>query len=525
MSWKRFFTKGKIVVYIFILGAGGFAASRIFGGNKTDNILTGPARRQDVKRTVLATGQVVSNTDLSLSFKSSGRVRTVSAKVGAIVQTGTILAALDQGAELAAVKSAQGGLVSAEANYKKVLEGTRSQEVAVSEAAVRVAEVTLDNARKSLADTTLKQDVLVDNAYRALLNTSLSARAVSLYDTDLTVSISGIYLGSQEGVINVKLMPTGNVSFYYGASGLASYTGIVEQGKALPLGDSGLFITFGTKGNLKLSDAWVVEIPNKQSSSYVTNYNAYRSSWDTRTSAVADGQAAVASAEAALELRRAELDLKKASAQPSEVEAARAQVLSAEGQVLSATSALENTVIRAPAAGTVTRVDVKPGELASALASVIVLQDLKSLYVEANISEANIAGIKAGQKVEVTFDALGADKVFQATVRFVEPAPTVVSGVVNYKIKAGLAKTPEMLIGMTANLNVLVEEKSSVLVIPARAIVNRSEKKYVRVITEPQTKAYEEREIEIGIYADGGFVEITKGLEEGQEIVTFINKQ
>ncbi len=524
MSWKRFFTKRKIIIYVLILGVGGFTVSKFFGRSATQNILTDFVKRQDVKRTVLATGQVVSENDLSLSFKTSGRVRVVNVKVGDMVQTGAVLASLDQGTELAAVKTAQGSLVSVEANYKKLLEGTRSQEVAVSEAAVQAAEVTLDNAQKSLGETVAKQDVLVSNAYRALLNTSLGARAVTIYDTNVTLAVSGTYAGTTEGQYLIKLVPTGNSNYYYQVSGIENYSGFVERGKPVPLASQGLYLTFGTEGTLSLVDTWIVEIPNKQSSSYVTNYNAYQAARGTRTSAIADANATIATAEAALNQRRAELDLKKAAALPSDLDAARAQVLSAEGQLQSAQSALENTIIRAPVSGTITKVEIKPGELATALAATIVLQDTLNLYLEANISEANIAGIKDGQPVEVTFDAFGSDRLFQAIVQFIEPAPTIVSGVVNYKIRASLDKNPEILTGMTANMRVLVEEKQGVLVIPARALTSRNAKKFVRAITDQKTKAYREQEVQMGMFADGGLVEIVSGLAEGQPIVTYLGK-
>ena len=525
MNWKRFFTGRKIIIYIIILAVGGFAASRIFGGGGTENILTDTVKRQDVKRTVLATGQVVSETDLSLSFKSSGRVSQVSTRVGSAVSTGQILATLDQQSELAALKSAQGALASARANYQKVLEGASSEEIAVALAAVNAAEVTLANAKIILEDTKAKQDVLVENAYRALLNTTLTARVVSLYDAGVALAVSGTYTGNAEGQYNITLSSSGNVAFYYNWSGLESGSGLISRGTALPLGTHGLYITFSTSGTLTLPDSWVVEIPNKQSVNYVTNYNAYQSAVNTRASAIADATAAVASAGAVLAQRQADLDLKRVSARPSEIGAAEAQVLSAEGQLASAQSALANTIIRAPSSGTITKVEIKPGELAGALATAIVLQDIENLYLEANISEANISGIKIGQSVEVMFDALGTDKIYTATVQSVDPSSTVISGIVNYLMKASISRTSEVLPGMTANMRVLVEEKPGVLTVPQRAVLTRNGDKFVRVVVDAKTKQYEEREVKIGMFADGGLAVIVSGLEEGQEVVTFISER
>jgi HlyD family secretion protein len=144
--------------------------------------------------------------------------------------------------------------------------------------------------------------------------------------------------------------------------------------------------------------------------------------------------------------------------------------------------------------------------------------------VEANISEANIANIKLGQNSDMTFDALGPDRHFKGSVQTVDPASTVVSGVVNYKVTASLEKLPEIKPGMTANMTILTAEVPGVLSVPARAIISHDNKKFVRVIKDPKKKTYEEKEVTIGAEADGGLVEVKSGLNEGQEIVTFIKQ-
>lgn len=524
MTFKKIFRKKIIIPAIFFILIGGFIAYR---ATKPDidpkDILTDKVVKRDIRQTVLATGQVVSQTDLTLGFKASGFVQAVLAKVGAKVSSGQILASLDQQVELAALKSAQGSLVQARANYQKVLEGARTEEVAVAEAAVKTAEVSQANAKQDLADTTAEQQTLVDNAYRKLLNTDTTATGLIRYDTTATLTVTGTYTGLEEGEYLIKLQSTGLSNFYVQVSGLETYQGLIVRGTPLALGTRGLYLTFGTSGSLSPVDEWVIRIPNKTSSSYVTNYNSYLTAIDTKKTATSSAQAAVATAEATLAQRKAELDLKKAGARPSELEAARAQVLSAEAQVQQAQANLENTIIRAPAGGTVTSVDIKPGEQATALKEAIVLQDVENLYLEANISETNISNVKIGQPVEVTFDALGTDKIYQASVSFIDPASTITSGVVNYKIKAGIGRLPEIRPGLTANMSIETDKKFAVFAILQRAIITRGGKKLVRVITDSVKKTYSEQEIKVGITADEGLQEIVSGLTEGQEIVTFIN--
>jgi HlyD family secretion protein len=237
---------------------------------------------------------------------------------------------------------------------------------------------------------------------------------------------------------------------------------------------------------------------------------------------VASAQSAVNSAQAALQQAEASLGQQTAQAQPADLNAARAQILSAQGQVDAAQAAYNNTILTAPADGTITQVDVKVGEQASAMQEVIILQNVSSLHAEANVSEANIASLQIGQSVDYTFDALGPDQHFSGKVLTINPASTVISGVVNYLVKSDLNNIPGIKPGMTINMTVLVAKKSQAIAIPASALIIQGNQQYVRVIDNPQTKTYHQVEVTTGLQADGGLVEITSGLNVGQEIVTYL---
>jgi len=506
---KKFFTKKKIIWSAIILLAVLFIGYRIFkSGGSSANIQTGTAQKQNLKLTVLATGQVVSSTDLQLSFKSGGIVSRVNVKEGDVVKAGTLLASLSQSDQAAALTQAQGSLAQAQANYQKVLAGASSEDVAV-------AQVTLDNAKTSLANATQQQQVLVDNAYKALMNSSFTAVPSNSNNGSTSAAITGTYLSKDQGIYKITIYNTG-AGQRFRVEGLETGDGLVSI-TPQPLGTRGLNILFSdiypTPGN-----SWTVTIPNPQASTYVANYNSYQAALQTQTSAVSTAQSAVTAAQAAL-------DLKKAQARPADVAVAQAQILSAQGQVQAAQSAWENTNVRAPADGTVTQVDIKVGEQAAPSKEVFVLQDVGNLHIEAQVSEANIASVQPGQSVDVTFDALGPDRHFNAAVQTVNPASTLVSGVVNYKVTASVNNVTDIKPGMTANMTILVAQKDNVLAIPESSVVNNNDgSKTVKIITDDKTKAYKEVPITTGLEADGGMVEILSGINEGQEVVTYIKK-
>ena len=81
--------------------------------NNTSNILTDTVKKQNIQQTVLATGQVVSSTNLNLSFNTSGVVASVNVTEGSVVKAGQTLATLQQNTQLASLTSARGSLAQA----------------------------------------------------------------------------------------------------------------------------------------------------------------------------------------------------------------------------------------------------------------------------------------------------------------------------------------------------------------------------------------------------------------------------
>lgn len=181
--------------------------------------------------------------------------------------------------------------------------------------------------------------------------------------------------------------------------------------------------------------------------------------------------------------------------------------------------------------GIITEVNFKAGEQFSggALPMVKMLVD-NSFEVEVDISESNISKVKVGNPVEITLDAFSDDLTLEGTVSFIEPAQTLISGVVYYKVKivfADLAKTSALLeasglslkSGMTANTVITTDSRENVLSVPSRAIVEDDARRLVRLLINEEI---EEVEVEVGLRGDNGQVEIKNGIKAGDEVITFI---
>lgn len=469
-------------------------------------LVTDVVTLRDLRSTVLATGTVTSTTDLSLSFASSGTVSAIQVQVGDKVVKGQVLATLSNQSQLGALTQAQGALKSAQASLNKLMQGATNEETAIAETALASAKVDLENTKRS-------QATLVANARQTMLNAGLAIKTASGNGTiapTYTPTLSGTYIGTQSGSYNITTR--GGTGAYFSFNGIESGTGSSQGVTAQQLGSLGLYLTFPSGFNTMNDMEWVINVPNTESSAYLVAQNAYSTALSTQTSALASAQAVV-------DARQADLNYKKAAARSADIESAEANVLSAQGNVQSALAVYNDTIVRAPANGTITSVDVKVGELATAQKAVMVLQDVGRLYLEANINEADVSALTIGQPVEITLDAFGPDTKYTAVLSHIDPASTVVSGVVNYKIKAEIqGDVATVRPGMTANMTIVVHDKKQVLVVPTRAILDGDSGKIVRVVTDEKKGTYVETPVTIGTQGDDG-TEIISGLSEGQKIV------
>jgi hypothetical protein len=332
------------------------------------------------------------------------------------------------------------------------------------------------------------------NAKRTLYSEGLVAEPTG----DFSYSISspkvyGSYTGNTEGEYLIELYPSSG-GYGFMVSGLGSGTGLVSVNNTASIGQ-GLSIQFPDAFTLTGNTKWKVRVPNKSSLSYTQNLNAYENSLALRTTTLSN-------MESILNQRKAELDLKKAPPR-------NADVLNAQGQLQTALGSYENTVIRSPADGLVTKVAIKPGELVNSLVPVIVVQDISKLYVEANINESDITNIKEGQSVSFSIDAFGKETLFNGLVTQVDLAPTITDGIVNYKLKASINDDNKNIkSGMNSNLIITTETRDNVLVIPKASTYKKNRSVFVKKLNNDKKGEIEELEIKTGMVGDGGLIEV-----------------
>ncbi|MFH1822828.1 MAG: efflux RND transporter periplasmic adaptor subunit [Patescibacteria group bacterium] len=223
---------------------------------------------------------------------------------------------------------------------------------------------------------------------------------------------------------------------------------------------------------------------------------------------------------------KTELTKLKSSARTEDVALARAQVKQAEASINLIKNQIEDSIIKAPIDGNMIKVNYEIGEQVVAAKSVFSMLSENNFEIEVDVSEADIAKINVNNQAEITLDSFGADVVFNGLVSFIEPAETVIQDVIYYKVKVQfidpLTKINNVKSGMTANITITTAQKSGIIFIPGRAIIEKNGgDKYVRLLTKGEVK---ETPVKIGIRGDEGVVEILSGLKEGDEVVTSVKE-
>ncbi len=193
-----------------------------------------------------------------------------------------------------------------------------------------------------------------------------------------------------------------------------------------------------------------------------------------------------------------------------------AEIAAAQARLDAAQATLNLARIIAPFAGTVTEAYPLSGDQVSAGATAFRLDDLSSLLVDVEVSEVDINSISVGQPATLTFDAI-LGKEYHGEVVEVAQAGTAVEGVVNFTVTVELTDADTAVKpGMTAAVNIVVEEMQDVLLVPNRAVRLSDGQRVVYVLKNGQPA---KREIRLGSSSDTMSVVTSGDLNAGDQII------
>ena len=213
---------------------------------------------------------------------------------------------------------------------------------------------------------------------------------------------------------------------------------------------------------------------------------------------------------------------------------ARQQVATSRESVQKAQTNLGYATITSPIDGVVLSKSVEEGQTVAASFNTpelfTIAQDLTDMRVIADIDEADIGGVKEGQRVTFTVDAFPDDK-FEGSVTQVRQQATTSSNVVTYEVVISAPNNDlKLKPGLTANVTIYTMEKNGILAVPAKALrftpneaLLQKDQKIDDV--EAPTKVwtlegntFKAHKVEAGT-SNGMLTEILSGISEGTEVL------
>jgi len=206
----------------------------------------------------------------------------------------------------------------------------------------------------------------------------------------------------------------------------------------------------------------------------------------------------------------------KAGADIIDIKSQELTVLQRKNALADARQKLADYTIRAPFAGVIAKINIKLNDEVSAGTAAATLVT-KQQVAEISLNEVDVAKIKVGQKVTLTFEALE-NLSTTGTVAEIDTIGTVTQGVVYYAVKITFDTQDERVKpGMSVSANIITEVRPDVLLVPSPAVKSQNNgEPYVEIMESAAPRA---QQVKIGISNDTS-TEIISGLKEGDRIVT-----
>lgn len=187
----------------------------------------------------------------------------------------------------------------------------------------------------------------------------------------------------------------------------------------------------------------------------------------------------------------------------------------AEAQARLAKISLEDAVLRAPFAGTVSKRFVHPGEQAMPDSPIVGLVDLKQMVLEAAVPAADIPSVRIGQTAHFSVNGFGA-REFEGQVQRINPTTQNGSRAIMIYIAV---PNPDRALkgGMFAQGEVTLDATQPVLAIPQRAVRDEAGANYVFTLKDGKVAR---TPVRLGPAIEGAsFVEVREGLSAGDRVI------
>ena len=187
---------------------------------------------------------------------------------------------------------------------------------------------------------------------------------------------------------------------------------------------------------------------------------------------------------------------------------------------------LRNATIVSPIDGVVMSRDREPGDAVSSILTmgsgatlIMTLGDLREVYVKGRVDESDIGKVYLGQPARITVESYR-DRKFQGKVTKISPMGVEKDNVTTFEVRVSISnETRQLLATMTANAEVLLEERKGVLAVPEGAIIYKKDRSAELEVPDGASDTGKRRvPVMLGI-TNGSKTQVLSGVSEGQQVV------
>ena len=438
---------------------------------------------------VSVTGNVVPVNSVSLGFEASGQVAAVLKNVGDFVSQGDVIAYLDSSVLQANLQKAQSDLQGAQAQLAEV-------GGAASGTGISTGEV---NSQKAAVDTIQQAYTAADDAVH---------NQVDQFFTDPRKADPKIIFAFTDYDLYTKI----NSERYSLEFLLNDWQ---ASSSAVTVGNFSIADLQSSKANLLTVQNFLNDVASAVNEFQPTpqipesTIDQYRAAVAAARTEINSSITAVTNAESSLTSSQSGTGVQQAS------------VASAQAVVSQIQAQIDQTVIRAPFSGQVTLQNAKVGQVAAAGSPLVSLISSSNYEIDAYVAEADIAKVQLNDNASVTLDAYGNGVIFNAKVVEIDPAETVVDGVSTYKTELDFTTNDDRVkSGMTANVDIVTQQKPNEIVVPQRVVETKADGKYVVVVDPSDSTKTISKPVTTGNIDQDGNIEILSGLNVGDKVLT-----
>jgi len=527
-----------IVIGVVVVGAAGFGWFKLRPSTaaKPDTGRIVSASTSDLVVKVRETGTLDPVVKVDVKSRVGGRLRRIFVRAGDTVKVGDPIATVDPTEVSREVAGVRAQLDASKAGLRQAVQNQRLVR-AQNELAVRRAEVGLENAQTTLRDAEVglrDAEVALDDAklgveqaQKRLTQGAAPTRAQDIQQAEAALRRSEAQLVDARRLLERRQLLL--------AKGFLAQQDVDTSATQVRLAEADVDSSRQRVALLKegprSEDIDVVRIGVDAAKVRVRQVEVRVEQAKVR---VAQARIGVKTADVELDTQRA--NSAQASLRMRDVERSRAEVAQISNRLAQQSVQLDETNIVAPVAGEVTGKYLEEGELVASAtagfaqgAALATIADLSRMQVKVNVNEVDVTKLRRGLPVEITVDGIPG-KTYRGRVDSIAPASLTSSqpgtgsssaagsttAVVRFEVKiAVIGADPKLRPGMSASVDILLAQRSKVVVLPSEAL--RPGDKVVVVTGEGKTLKREERTVKTGLRNETD-VEIRSGLKDGERV-------